>query len=92
MLRDLAIVCLAGCLACLPAGSAGCSAEEGAAGQAQARLSLGFPYQSHDLARPRQGFLLDFLTKAMIWLGPDRAFSAFPYQSRVLASPKQENL
>ena len=34
---------------------------EGGRWPAQARLSLGFPYQSHDLARPRQGFLLDFL-------------------------------
>ena len=41
-------------------------------GQAQTRLSLAFPYQSHDLARPRQGFLLHFLTKATIWPGSDQ--------------------
>ena len=67
MLGALAIAWLAGCRAWLSAGSAVCSAEEGAAGQAQARLSLAFPYQSQDLARLRQGFLLHFLTKAWAW-------------------------
>ena len=36
---------------------------------------LAAPRRRGRLARPRQGFLLDFLTKAMIWLGPGKAFS-----------------
>ena len=47
----------------------------GAAGHLPGRLSLAFPYQSHGPARPSQGFLLQFLTKAMAWPGPAKAFS-----------------
>ena len=44
------------------------------------------------LASSRQGFLLHFPTRAMIWPSPGQLSLTFPYQNHYLTRPGQENV